>query len=340
MQVYLKTFAAWRTARQATAIASSLVIDSLDAENSSVTVDGTEIGNGNTGDWIIVNGMVYQLSAVKPQTDRTVLTLSNLIDSFSRPLELPETIPAGQTIGGFIKDVITSNWIQSDDPLFAIPYLTVVSDDATPLELPELDKSGLYVLSDYIRLVRRTHRVTVTFSPTESGILCRIRNEPEVYRQITFNDGRSQIYNVSYSRSGQSKLTVLHDVDTGEKDGAGEKITVRERSTWYLAEDGSISDTPPARRAHGSWGTLVVSGSNDVETKVAETFAKNKSTHKVEFYSELDLPVGADCLFRVYGDNLRSQISYKAIQNGDSRWFYRSGELAVTATDKLRGVLK
>ena len=340
MQVYLKTFAAWRTARQATAIASNLVIDSLDAENSSVTVDGTEIGNGNTGDWIIVNGMVYQLSAVKPQTDRTVLTLSNLIDSFSRPLELPETIPEGQTIGGFIKAAITDNWILSDDPLFAIPYLTVVSDDATPFELPELDKSGLYVLSDYIRLMRRAHRVTVTFASTESGILCRIRTEPEVYRQVTFNDGRSQIHNVSYSRSGQSKLTVLHDVDTGEKDDAGEKITVRERSTWYLAEDGSISDTPPARRAHGSWGTLVVSGSNDVETKVAETFAKNKSTHKVEFYSELDLPVGADCLFRVYGDNLRSQISYKAIQNGDSRWFYRSGELAVTATDKLRGVLK
>ena len=196
------------------------------------------------------------------------------------------------------------------------------------------------MLSDYIRLVRRTHRVAVTFVPTESGILCSIRTEPEVYRQITFDDGRSQIHNVSYSRSGQSKLTVLHDVDTGEKDDAGEKIIVRERSTWYLAEDGSISDTPPARRAHGSWGTLVVSGSNDVETKVMEAFAKNKSTHKIEFFSELDLPVGADCLFRVYGENLRSQISYKCRQHGDSRWFYRSGELAVTATEKLKGVRK
>ena len=250
MQVYLKTFAAWRTARQATAIASNLVIDSLDAENSSVTVDGTEIGNGNTGDWIIVDGMVYQLSAVKPQTDRTVLTLTNLIDSFSRPLELPETIPEGQTIGGFIKDVLTSNWILSDDPLFAIPYLTVVSDDATPFELPELDKSGLYVLSDYIRLMRRTHRITVTSAPTESGILCRIRTEPEVYRQITFNDGRSQIHNVSYSRSGQSKLTVLHDVDTGEKDDTGDKITVRERSTWYLASP--IRPRPAGHTAAGA----------------------------------------------------------------------------------------
>lgn len=340
MQVYLKTFAAWRTVRQATALSSNLVIDSLDAENGSVTVDGTEIGNGNTGDWIIVDGMVYQLSAVKPQTDRTVLTLTNLIDSFSRPLELPETIPEGQTIGGFIKAAITENWILSDDPVYAIPYMTVISDDTTPLELPELDNSGLYTLSDYIRLVRRTHRVTVTFAPNESGILCRIQKAPEVYRQVAFDDGRSQIHNVSYSRAGQSKLTVLHDVDTGEKDESGEKITVRERSTWYLAEDGSISDTPPARRAHGSWGTLVVSGNNDVEAKVAEAFAKNKSTHKVEFYSELDLPVGADCLFRVYGDNLLSQISYKSLQHGDSRWFYRSGELAVTATEKLKGVRK
>ena len=60
----------------------------------------------------------------------------------------------------------------------------------------------------------------------------------------------------------------------------------------------------------------------------------------MEFYSELDLPVGADCLFRVYGDDLRSQISYKCRQHGDSRWFYRSGELAVTATEKLKGVKK
>lgn len=192
MQVYLKTFAAWRTVRQATALSSNLVIDSLDAENGSVTVDGTEIGNGNTGDWIVVDGMIYQLSAVKPQTDRTVLTLTNLIDSFSRPLELQETIPEGQTIGGFIKAAITDNWILSDDPVYAIPYMTVISDDTTPLELPEMDNSGLYTLSDYIRLVRRTHRVTVTFSPTESGILCRIQKAPEIYRQVTFDDGRSQ----------------------------------------------------------------------------------------------------------------------------------------------------
>lgn len=84
----------------------------------------------------------------------------------------------------------------------------------------------------------------------------------------------------------------------------------------------------------------MVSGNNDVETKVAEAFAKNKSTHKVEFYSELDLPVGADCLFRVYGDDLRSRISYKCLQHGDRRWFYRSGDLAVTATEKLKGVRK
>lgn len=340
MHVYHKAFATWRTVGQATALSSNLVIDSMEAENSSVTVDGTGIGNGNTGDWIIVNGMVYQLSAVKPQTDRTVLTLTNLVDIFTRPLELPETITEGQTIGGFIRDVIAVEWIHAADMLFAIPYMTVINYDATPLELPELDNSGLFVLSDYIRLVRRTHRVEVSFAPGESGILCTIRTAPEVYRQITFNDGRSQIHNVSYSRTGQSKLTVLHDVDTGEKDDNGNKITVRERSVWYLSEDGSVSDSPPPRRAHGSWGTLVVSGNSDVRTKATEAFAKNKSTHKVEFYSEQNFSVGDDCLFYVYGDNLRSQISYKALQNDDNRWFYRSGELAVTATEKLKGVRK
>lgn len=146
--------------------------------------------------------------------------------------------------------------------------------------------------------------------------------------------------NLDYSASGTAKLTVLCDVDTGEKDDDGEPIVSRQRSTWYLAEDGAVSQTVPARRASGTWDTISVKKLEEVETKVIETFAKNKTNHKLEFWSTLDLNVQDNCTFYAYGEILRSYISYKRKSSEDSRYYYKSGELATTATEKLRGVIK
>ena len=41
-----------------------------------------------------------------------------------------------------------------------------------------------------------------------------------------------------------------------------------------------------------------------------------------------------------YGEILRSYISYIRKSSEDSRYYYKSGELATTATEKLRGVIK
>lgn len=146
--------------------------------------------------------------------------------------------------------------------------------------------------------------------------------------------------NLDYSASGTAKLTVLCDVDTGEKDDDGEPIVSRQRSTWYLAEDGTVSQTVPARRASGTWDTISVKKLEEVETKVIETFAKNKTNHKLEFWSTLNLNVQDNCTFYAYGEILRSYISYKRKSSEDSRYYYKSGELATTATEKLRGVIK
>ena len=59
MEAYVKSFATYRTIKQATAISSALVLDSMDAENSTVTVKGTSIGRENTGDWLIIDGGMY-----------------------------------------------------------------------------------------------------------------------------------------------------------------------------------------------------------------------------------------------------------------------------------------
>lgn len=212
--------------------------------------------------------------------------------------------------------------------------------DTTAFSPPELDNNDCYKLSEYARLMRRSYRVTVRFSDGGDELLCNISTPPIEAHNISFDDGKSQLQNLDYSASGTAKLTVLCDVDTGEKDDDGEPIVSRQRSTWYLAEDGAVSQTVPARRASGTWDTISVKKLEEVETKVIETFAKNKTNHKLEFWSTLNLNVQDNCTFYAYGEILRSYISYKRKSSEDSRYYYKSGELATTATEKLRGVIK
>lgn len=339
MEAFVKSFAAYRTVRKATVISSALTVDSLDQEASTVTVVGTGIGRSNTGDWLIIDGGIYQISAVKPQKDRTILTLMSPLDAFSRPLEYSQQA-AAQTVGGFVGSALRSNWAECGDPVYAMSYLVVSDSDTTSFMPPELDDSGCFTLPEYCRLMRKSYRITVRFTDAGDRLKCTVSKAPEAAHQVSFEDGRSQLQSVDYSASGTAKLTVLRDVDTGDKDENGESIMVRERSEWYLAEDGTVSQEVPARRAAGVWATLTVSGEDNVETKVIETFAENKANHKLEFWSVLDLAVQDDCTFFVYGELLHSYISYKRKSSNDKRFYYKSGELATTATEKLRGVKK
>lgn len=337
MEAFVKSFATYRTIKQVTVISSALALDSLDPDVSTVTVKGTTIGRVDVGNWLIVDGLVYRISAVKPQTDRTMLTLDFPLEVFNRSLEY-SLQTASQTVGGFVADVIRANWIHGADLAYSIPYLVVSNSDTTRFAPPELDGSGCFALPDYIRLMRRSYRVTVRFTDEGSTLQCSIVKVAERLCQVSFEDGRSKLETVDYSATGAAKVTVLCDNDTGEKDADGNAIYQRSRSEWYLSNTGKISSSVPARRASGEWLTIQVKGTDDIEAKVVETFAKNKTSHKLEFWSELDLSVQDSCSFFVYGELLQSHISYKRKTSEDRRFYYKSGELATTATEKLRGV--
>lgn len=339
MEVFVKSFATYRTIKKSTVISSSFVLDALELETSTVTVAGTKITRGDTGNWLIAEGKVFRISNVKPENDRTILTLVPPLEAFARMLEFTPQI-TGQTVGGFIAEQMRQQWTQGDDPVYAMPYLVVSNSDTTAFIPPDLDSSGSFKLSSYARLMRKSYRVLVEFADTGKTLQCNIRKVPAAFRQVSFSDGRSRLQSVDYSSSGIAKLSVIHDVETGAKDDNGDKIYQRERSTWYLTESGEVSQLIPSRRASGEWGSLYIQGDKDIQAKVTEAFAKNKANHKLEFWSELDIDVQTDCTFMVYGELLRSYISYKRKSSEDKRFYYKSGELATTATEKLRGVLK
>lgn len=335
MEAYVKSFASYRIVKKCTVLSYALVMDSLDAELSTVTVKGTEVTRSNTGDWLIVGGGVYMIQNVKPQDDRAVLTLQAPLEAFSRLLEY---MASGEdaAIGSFVARMMEANWRQCDDPAYGMPYLRVSTSDTPAFVLPDLDDAGCFSLPDYCRLARKSYHVAVRFSDGGQYLECSISMQPMTTRRISFSDGRSQLKGVTYSRSGIAKLTVLHDVETGETDASGNPVYNRSRSVWYLAETGEITQELPAVRAAGEWGMISVAGEADIQAKVIETFARNKFTHKLEFWSTIDLAVLEDCEFWVHGELLRSHISYKSKSSTDHRYYYKSGELATTATEKLR----
>lgn len=339
MEAFVKSISTYRTIKKATAISSALVVDSLDADTSTVTVKGTEINRGDTGNWLIVDGMVFYISQVKPQKDRTALTLLSPLEAFSRPLELP-VVGGRQTVGSFAAGLLQQHWVDCEDDAYAMRYLTVITGDSAPYVEPELDNAGCFKLNEYLRLMRKSYRVHARFQDAGDTLSCIITTAPVREKRIPFDDGASQIQSVDYSSSGTAKLTVLCDVDTGDKDADGEAILERQRYIWYLAEDGTVSQAVPSRRASGIWSTITVKKLEEMPAKVVETFAKNKSNHKLEFWSTRDLQVQDDCTFMVYGELLQSYISYKRKSSEDRRFYYKSGELAVTAAEKLRGVTK
>ena len=339
MEVFVKSFATYRTVKKATAISSTFVVDSLESETSTVTVKGTQINRGDTGNWMIADNGVYLISNVKPEVDRTIITLLPPLDAFKRPLEFLEQA-SGQTVGGFVSDMLQTHWTEGNDPVYALSYLVVSNSDTTAFVAPDLDSGGCFNLPDYCRLMRKGYRTVVKFTDAGNALSCSISKVPAIVRQVSFVDGRSRLQSVDYSSSGTAKLTVIQDIDAGEKDDNGETIYNRIRTNWYLSESGEISQQIPARRASGEWGSLYIKGDKDVEAKVVETFAKNKANHKLEFWSTLDIPVQTDCTFMVYGELLHSYISYKRKSSEDKRFYYKSGELATTATEKLRGAMK
>lgn len=334
MVAFVKNFSQYRTIKQAAVISSAVVLDSLEQETGTVTVAGTGIGRTDIGNWLIIDGGVYWIKGVKPKKDRTMLTLLSPLYAFSRTLEYPGGAYSG--IGDFIEAMLTINWVQCSDAAYAVPYLSVSNLDNTGFVVPDLDSDGCFSLSEYAELMRKSCRVRTAFSDGGSQLQCRISTDAVILRQIAFDDGHSQLERLDYASSGTAKITVLQDIDTGEDHEDGTAVTVRRRQDWYLAEDGTISTAIPARRASGTWETILLSESDDVPAKVAEAFARDKSDHKLEFWSDKDIPVHTDCNFYVYGDLLRSYISYKRKSSTDKRFYYKSGELSTTLTDKIR----
>lgn len=348
--LYIKRFSDFRTVLQCGVLSYSLCVDSAEAESSTVTVAGNDIPRALAGSWAILDGAVYTIVTVTPQDGLTQLTLAAPGEAFSRLL--PYTAPESGSGGAFAAAQLTEHYIGQTDAQYAVPYLTVSNSDTSDFLPPEVDGNGLYALSDYLRLLRRMRGVKPVFGFSRTALTLSLMPAEKTAHVILFGGGHHQLASAAYSDSGLAKITTRHSVarvesvdeETGKityaKDAEGNTVYDIQTADYYLTETGDVVTTPPARRVHGAWLTLPVAAKDDPAVKAAERFAKDASSHKIEFWSDEELAVYDPCTFKIYGETMESYVSYAARRSTDGRWYYRSGELLLTATEKLKGLMK
>ena len=336
MQAFIKTAAAFRTAYVRDVLDYELTLDSLESLPSSVTLLGGDIPREMGGSWLYVADSLFLISAVSPGDGMTELQLQSPLDAFSRP-RLYTPPAAGTTLGAFVAAELAAGWRDLTDAVYALPYLQISTAGSLPFVPPETDEQGFYVLSTYLRTLRRDYGLELRFTPNgdKLGVLIR----PAVPRSHTFlcGDGHTELASNAYSRTAVAKVTTVQPVDTGQVDEQGQTIFTPEVTDWYLGLDGSVSSQEPAGRASGSWSVIQVAARKDAEEAARSVFSKNSETHKVEFWTDFR-PALLDS-FRLRlpsGSVFAGEIQAIRKIRGDRRWLCQSGTWPVSLTDKVR----
>lgn len=333
MKCYLKSASTFFTTAQMDTLDYDLVLDSIKGESGSVTIIGDDVPASMTGSWLIINGDLYRISEASPSNGKTKLKLLPVDSLFDRKL-LYDVDHGQTTIGGYIASVITSEWINQSDPAFATPYVTVTSTDSTAFVAPETDDKGIYNFVDYIRQMRRDYNVTISAAIHLNTLALTISAPVPAVRPLVLDDGHTKLIQADFSNKAKSKLTVYTAEETG-KDADDNPIYTVTESIYYLAADGTVSDTVPENRAVGEWGSITIGNSDDPLEKAKEEFGKNQESHKVELYSSISMSISDKACLKLHGEIFESTVTGIYRKKSDSRTRYKLGDLPTTLSEKL-----
>lgn len=333
MKCFIKSKDTFRTIAQRDADGFDLVLDSAQVEQSSVTILGEDSPSFLNGNWMLLDGELYRIDTVSPSNGKTQVKLAPVDTFFSRPLLYVESNAA--TIGAYIAGIITSEWIDQTDAVYAAPYIAVASTDTTPFEKPETDDNGIYNLADYIRYVRAAHNVVMRCAYSGDTLALTISKQPVAVHPLVLNDGHTQLINSDFSSTALAKLTVFIATDTGQKDEDDNPIITVTTAYYYLDTEGNVTDTEPVNRAAGDWGAITISDEDDPQEKAAEAFAANEESRKIELYSDVQMMVGDKAKIRINGEVIESTVTGIYRKNTETRTRYKLGDMKTTLTEKV-----
>ena len=268
-------------------------------------------------DFLIFGDFIGIIKTITPgEEDTTEIVCDSILHAFKRNLVYP-TPPA--TIEAFINSEMTAHYKSVSDATYDMPYLSITSTDATSFITPDVEE-GMYNLKSYIAKVRRTKNIFVSFTLSGDTLLVNIAEVTPTIYNIIMDDGKHELITQSIANSSIAKITSLQSSTT---------------KYWYLQADGSITNSPPIPRLEGAWiGITIDAAATDTEV-VADEFAKNSKSHKIEFRSMEEYDFYGTVNLRIKETVLTSYISLIRIDD-DARYLYKTGELQVTFTDKQK----
>lgn len=312
MICYIKRRLDFKTVRMLPVADYDVVLGSIYEENSTVTVPGevTDI----EGDFIVLDGWLGVVESVMPEYGSTIITAKDIATAFNRSL-IPAT---GSSIEGFIKEQLEAQYKDLADGMYAMPYLQVTTAGATDFISPD-EEEGFWSLKSYMAKVRRLKSVFCTWGVDGDALTCAVSAKNVPLRTVDFADGSHRLSTESYSRAMVAKVTAVVD-------GV--------QTHYYAHSDGSYS-TEDKDRITGEWAVLSAETEEAAAAAVAEAFARSSYSHMIEFYSDKRFDFYDALRLRIKGRVLRSYISsiHKTLRYGT---LYRSGELRVTLTDKMK----
>lgn len=318
MIAYVKRKKDFKTVVLAEAVSWEVPLASIEDDVGNIVLYGNKVTRGHEGDFLVMNGHIWVIDQVTPADEQTTVTVVDVRSAFDRKLPY---ITEGTTIGSWLAQQMENHYKAVPDTVYAMPYLQIVNTDVTDY-LPPNVEDGLYNLKTYMRKVNRLRDVQVTFAVEQDSLMVRIAHRTRPTHNIVFDDGTSQLVSRSYSRSSIAKVTAY-------RSNIG--------TDYYLSRSGSVSKTAPAERAEGAWEVLALTEGEDMDERVQDVFSQNSNSHKIEWMSSRVFDLYDTAYIRLDGGLMSSYISYIGISSGDDRFHYKSGELATTLTERLKG---
>lgn len=323
MLAYIKDFSTFKTTYMDTPQDWDVPIASSTMEEGTITLPSR--GRKDfSHDWIYLDEHIFLIDNSEPNGGVVNLTVSDPANMFSRQLFYPDE-PAA-TYGEFIRDAIVDNFINCDDPAYAVSYIDVNATDRTPFEEPKQDDSGLYSLIDVINAAREKG-IAVDFKMVVNRLLVEIYTINSQPHNVVFYDGHAKLEQESYSRATVAKITTVQATAS-----EGEFVI----EDWYLDSDGVICDYVPEKRMEGDWKYVTVGKDESPLEKASEEFKNNLGSHKIEFYSDRNYHLWDTVKFQIDGEIFESRIVAKFLSSKNSRWLYTCGDLATTLTEKVQ----
>lgn len=318
MLAYVKRKRDFITVAAAEAVSWEVPLASIEDDVGNIVLYGDSVTRGHEGDFLLMDGHIWLIDQVAPEDHQTTVTVADIRCAFDR--KLPYT-QGGTSIGEWLEEQFVGHYKSVADPVYTMPYLQIENTDVTAF-LPPNVEDGLYTLKAYMRKINRLRDVQVSFSVEQDALCVRIERRMRPSHNILFDDGTNQLLSRSYSRSSIAKVTAY-------RNGVG--------TDFYMGKDGYITSMIPFDRAEGAWEVLSLTEDDDMEARVQDVFSQNANSHKIEWKGHHAYSLYDTTHFRLDGGVMNSYVSYIGISSGDTRFHYKSGELATTLTERLKG---